>query len=1095
MNHVHVGAFVDFKNSPGIGKVASMNGTIAHVSFFDSIARPVAETVRASECSRVNVAPETRAFWRDPDTHRWQACRIKANNKSTYYVQFPNSEYDSAVQEEDLHVRWDRPVTDPVDVLVTSGNESAFYYNARIPFLRNMIAQEAATSGVSALLSSATELYPHQVKTALTVLSDPVQRYLLADEVGLGKTIEAGYVIRQTLLDHPTASITILTPGTLRSQWREELATKFFTDDFPAARIRISSHDTPEKWIDYHGCDLVVVDEAHRIALTEDPKTSPYRELSELAHSSEKLLLLSATPANTHWRAQLGILHLLDRELYSWNHTGDFERKYAVRAELADSVYQLDSEYPLYIRDAIANISRLVPVDPRIQELGTSILSQLDEYDDVREGVDPIDFSASVEALRAHVSETYRVHRRVIRNRRAVVLRESSKSDLLPYEVRGRTNPDPLLLPEGDDFIPAALVRWQARVAQHLIDDNNETKTPAYAIILAIFASRTHGPVNDLLDSFRWRLHRDESSARRAGLSPFERHALIAVPVLDFEYSLIRRLATHDTADAIIDRTNSILTTALPVLKKGGNIVLFCGPGSMAQVLHERMSQRFPKAPAVLNHSSMPDRIARKALAAWNEHDASNGRGIVLITDIAGEDGLNLQKADAAIHVRLPWSPNQLEQRLGRIDRYPGQGPGTSRRPTRTHVLLESEGSESFSSDWFELLRDGYGIFEDSVSSMQSVIAHELPSIWMPALLSGPATLRLQAEQVRESLMVERKEVEKFDMLESVDDVSLDVVATMHRLDEVEADWRTVRSTVVDYAGTSDGGMKIRISEFERRGCPQVAFDLIGSRPLVSPRLYRRTMVAISSAATQGTFSRNAGLRNPGIRMLRAGNPVIDLLSQICRIDDRGQAYAFERSASTPDGEPRAFFKFDLVVEPDTARALAHVPNSVSASLAIRRRALSMLPPFTTQIWIPADASEPLPSDRTIGLLERPYHNRRDRNYNSGRIARLLDIFNGRQEFEHSARRSQERAMKHLVDTSQLAERCEKYATRAEINLGVLRAQSEARQVAGKLLSDFVSLQLDVRVGDAIIAGIREPQILVIAVGCVVLADPKWVRS
>ena len=53
--------------------------------------------------------------------------------------------------------------------------------------------------GAASFLSSAVEIYPHQVDAALTVLSDPVQRYLLADEVGLGKTVEAGYVIRQTL--------------------------------------------------------------------------------------------------------------------------------------------------------------------------------------------------------------------------------------------------------------------------------------------------------------------------------------------------------------------------------------------------------------------------------------------------------------------------------------------------------------------------------------------------------------------------------------------------------------------------------------------------------------------------------------------------------------------------------------------------------------------------------------------------------------------------------------------------------------------------------------------------------------------------------
>ncbi|WP_083583958.1 protein DpdE [Rhodococcus zopfii] len=1084
------GCFVDFPGAPGLGKVSTVDSGSICIEFFESVAQSVAATVTVSECARVEVPPETRAFWRDPDTHHWRACRVKANSGSTYYVHFPNSEYDSAVDERDLYVRWDRPVADPVDVLVTGGNESAYFYHARIPFLHNIVAQEAASSGISAMLSSAVELYPHQVNAALTVLSDPVQRYLLADEVGLGKTIEAGYVIRQTLLDNPTATITILAPRGLRVQWREELSTKFFTDDFPRAQIRISSHDTPEKWIAYNGSDLVIVDEAHRIALTNNPASSPYRELAELAHSSASILLLSATPASTHWRMQLGFLHLLDPQLYSWNRMDEFEHKYAVRTKLADSVYQLDADYPQYIRDAIDEITEVVPHDPRFQKLGERVLSQLDEYDDVRDDVDPIVFSGCVEALRAHISETYRIHRRVIRNRRALVLRESSTSELLPYDVRGRSVPRRLRLQSDVRCAHDALVDWQVRVAEHLVDNGLEGDAPAYALILAILASRLPGPVSDLLNVLRWRVKRDAEAALQAGLSAAERDALCAVPLHDFEYSMIDQLAEQDTPELVRADTNTLLTTLLPVLKAGGRAIVFCGPGTLARDLHARMRQRFPKALVVLHDSSLSDEDAHESVSTWNSHDTPQ-RGIVLLIDVSGEDGLNLQKADIAVHARVPWSPNQLEQRLGRIDRYPGHEPGAPRSPARTYVVAEREESESFNSDWLELLENGYRIFENSISSMQTFIADSTPAVWVPALLHGPGSLRLQTDQVRESLATERKEIEKFDMLDSIDNTSIDPTEVARRLNDFEAEWHSIQRATTGFAGTGEGGLHVRYSEVNRRSCPLFAFDLLGSRPLVSPRLYREARVKIPSAAMQGTFNRNAGLRATGIRMLRSGNPVIDLFEQICRVDDRGQAFAFERIVPRLERDTEAFFKFDLVVEPDVGPALTLLPDSDTAARAVRRRALSMLPPFTLEVWVPAEADAHLPAATTVTLLQRPYNNRRDRNFNSERISRLLEVFGGWQEYEQSARRAHDRAVRHLTDTSQLVERCEEYAARTEVALEVLRAQSEARRAAGRILSDSESQQLDLEVGEALVSGIRQPRILTVAAGCVVLSNPR----
>src|SRR5258708_19253322 len=82
-------------------------------------------------------------------------------------------------------------------------------------------------------MSATIELQPHQLEVARRVLRDPAQRYLLADEVGLGKTIEAGIIIRQAVIDNPRHhKIVVVAPETLVTQWQEELRFRFGLGSF-----------------------------------------------------------------------------------------------------------------------------------------------------------------------------------------------------------------------------------------------------------------------------------------------------------------------------------------------------------------------------------------------------------------------------------------------------------------------------------------------------------------------------------------------------------------------------------------------------------------------------------------------------------------------------------------------------------------------------------------------------------------------------------------------------------------------------------------------------------------------------------------------
>lgn len=124
-------------------------------------------------------------------------------------------------------------------------------------------------------MSSGVRLHAHQMSAALRVIRDPVQRYLLADEVGMGKTIEAGMVMRQLLIDSPGRRIGVIVPDALTEQWRAELLEKFYLDDFPtpsgALPFEILGHSEVHRWSSLIGVDLLVVDEAHVLARTTRP--------------------------------------------------------------------------------------------------------------------------------------------------------------------------------------------------------------------------------------------------------------------------------------------------------------------------------------------------------------------------------------------------------------------------------------------------------------------------------------------------------------------------------------------------------------------------------------------------------------------------------------------------------------------------------------------------------------------------------------------------------------------------------------------------------------------------------------------------------
>ena len=169
----------------------------------------------------------------------------------------------SAVAGE-LRIACGEVIGDPALMLGALQLSPVAEFESRVAAMRLLGEVRSHTSGLGGLLASTLELLPHQVEVVGRVNADPVIRYLLSDEVGLGKTIEAGAIIRDFLTASSDATAVVVAPAHLVDQWQGELSFRFGAEDF-AGRL----HVEPISWLSHHRNisipTMLVVDEAHLV--------------------------------------------------------------------------------------------------------------------------------------------------------------------------------------------------------------------------------------------------------------------------------------------------------------------------------------------------------------------------------------------------------------------------------------------------------------------------------------------------------------------------------------------------------------------------------------------------------------------------------------------------------------------------------------------------------------------------------------------------------------------------------------------------------------------------------------------------------------
>lgn len=953
------GQFVSSSASTfGIGSLVEVQGDEVLVEYFDSpaIEARTVQAVPGCTVRPVQLDQQRRVYFKASETLEWQVGRVldyqAADRK--YLVQFPNDDR-RMVLESDLRTRWLKPIADPTDQLAFALNETAYWHAGRASFVESIFTQRRACGGMTAILSSAIDIEIHQVAVVRRVLQDSVQRYLLADEVGLGKTIEAGILIRQYVLDEPTEHrVLIIVPAALLKQWREELRTRFFLEDQLDRSIHLVALGDL-KQIERFGQDarMIVIDEAHHLAAGAwsrvEGEAAVFTRVAAITRPLDrKLLLLSATPALHNERGFLAMLHLLDPAMYSLDDLEAFQERVRQRQRVAEVLSALQLDEPnLFMQQAVEDVADLAPEDRHLTGLARELADCLET--DPKE--DDPSRTRLVTQLRSHISETWRLHRRILRTRRT-----KDSQGLLPGRVGAFahlwTNPDHASLVEAFD-------EWRVTIAQ---DDRAASTLATREQLVRVMteAIACDPSLVPLLVSARLG---EVVNLDGLALFPDQLQSLRGVPILDGESGLLTRLS-HLAANLDLRAFNSTLLSVVEAeldsaTTSGISIILFANYPATADALCRILHKRFG-----------PQQVFRHSATSTNWLPALSGTGShVLLCDRQAEEGLNLQgRRTVIVHTDLPLSPNRVEQRMGRVDRF-GSGHGI-----RSLVLL-SEQSE-LQNLWFQTLDRALQVFDRSVASLQYVIETEFSRLWSNFMDCGCEALQDMLERLSGPDGLIEREFKQVRTQSELDSFDYDSKRDIQFVNELVA--RDIKSS--ELRAAADGWIKSRL-HFEWRGengpkdpvfryqfcrrddsrgrsrakdtlLPICDFD----RSLLhSFEPAEDSPAEILSESVPLTFDRQISQRRFA-RLARVGDPLIDAFAELLKTDDRGIAFAMWRylpDMADLDSPAELAFRFDFVVEADAEPALRILETRIAGThTAIRRSLDGCFPPKHATIWL-----------------------------------------------------------------------------------------------------------------------------------------------
>ncbi len=583
---------------------------------------------------------------------------------------------DDDAQGEPLTVLWEREVDarslekPDWEAIASRGFDEPRLFSSYLNTLRWNCVTATDAKLFQSPFRAGIQVKSYQLEPLRKALEMPRVNMFIADDVGLGKTIEAGLILREMLMRQKVRRCVICVPPSVVRQWHDEMEQRFgltfmiYDREFVAARrqergfavnpwtthnrfiishalIRNETYAGPLRdWLgEFSGGAMLILDEAHNAAPASGSKyaidSKLTRTMRDICPRFEHKLFLSATPHNGHSNSFSALLELLDPQRFC--------RGVPVKPALRDQVM---------VRRLKADLRKLKEEFPERRNLRVAL-------DDLDEDAPELVLSRLLQEYRQMREERLRSTTRAKRASAMLVITSLQKRLLSSIEAFARTL-----------AVHQRALERQAEAASEV----SETSLPLLANAIGPDDERGDLPEEDVASE------EDSQMSRATAATIGTAEEMLAEVAIVRKMADIANVARHEPDVRVKYLLDWLQKKMCPELGKAGaawnsrRVLIFTEYTDTKGYLQVQLSRALAgtdrAADRVLTfHGGIGDERREEIKAAFNSHPDEHPLRILIATDAARE-GVNLQNHCADLfHFDVPWNPSRMEQRNGRLDR------------------------------------------------------------------------------------------------------------------------------------------------------------------------------------------------------------------------------------------------------------------------------------------------------------------------------------------------------------------------------------------------------------------------------------------
>ncbi|MBD5555495.1 MAG: DEAD/DEAH box helicase family protein [Roseburia sp.] len=756
----------------------------------------------------------------------------------------------------------------PIKQMMQYEFQNPSWYANRLQVSSNMHMVNNTVYGFKELVGCRTFLMAHQISTIVRAFESRPIRYMLADEVGLGKTIEACSIVKILNSEKKDLRVLYIVPGALAQQWENELRYKFEITATQNLAIAVYSNHvilSLEELDEYCEAtalnwDIIIVDETHRLL----GMAAKYDLILQLSKRTENALFLSATPIQNRKEEYLKLLSLLQPEQYCRMSISTFSSILSKQKKIQRRVNGMIShmnQYEEYKEDSLEKLRELADDlgDPNLSEIVAGI-----DLEDDNQG------RSAMEQSLSYISENYRIERNIVRNRREYVSETLGKRRLetIFYSMK---NAD-------DNYCERNVYFALLEYVSFAIQEEKISMQDIFKLLQGMFSSPW------ALDHVLEDIEADDIELKEL--------LKLWISQADDELSQIDYFMDENPDDIkgrLLKTVDFIEQEVTVSNDNNGKVVVFSEFPETLWKFGEMLEKR--DIPCVCFMSNMLKDELEDSVYEFQNYE--NVR--VILCDATGGEGRNFQNADWIIHLDLPWTANAIEQRIGRLDRL---GRDEEHLEVNSLVLVAENTIEE---QLFRIWNEGLNLFERSLSGLE-IITGELNERIEEALQDDVYTgLENAIDGIIDMTEDTRDAVEEEQLYDSGSVIyrplSIAVKQMLQTYRGGEND--LFQSSMLGWA--NQAGLKSTVNKNE---IVQFADSMFSARAAIQSlfvppdwNLYENTAIVRKEGRILGTFNRSTAIKREDLLFYAPGDPVFNSIIGNAIDSGRGRCCAFSALA------------------------------------------------------------------------------------------------------------------------------------------------------------------------------------------------------